>query len=131
MENIVKQHPNVTVVFKFLPYRSESSVTSARDVLTVWNRHPEQFLQFNNVLMSKVGYHDDASIEAAKKKAGVTVDTPDAQIVETIKQSLAVAEKAGIEGTPATIIGDQMLSGWVPYAQFEEMVKVALEKLKK
>lgn len=128
LEKIVKQYPNVAVVFKFLPYRSESSVTSARDALTVWRRHPEQFLTFNDVLMSKVGYHDDASIEAAKKKAGVIVDKPDEQSLDTVKKSLAVAEKLGIQGTPATIIGDQMLSGWVPYEQFDAMVKDALQK---
>lgn len=130
LEKIVKQYPNVAVVFKFLPYRSESSVTSARDALTIWNRHPEQFLKFNNVLMSKVGYHDDTSIEAAKRRAGVIVGTPDDQSLETIKHSLAVAEKLGIQGTPATIIGDEMLSGWVPYPQFDEMIKDALAKRK-
>ncbi len=130
LEQIVKQHPDVAVVLKFLPYRSESSLSSARDALTLWHRHPQQFLRFNDVLMSKVGYHDDASIAAAKKKAGVTVDTPDDQSLETIKRSLAVAEKLGIQGTPATIIGDEMLSGWVPYARFDEMVTAALAKRK-
>lgn len=128
LEKIVKQYPNVAVVFKFLPYRSESSVTSARDALTIWRQHPDQFLKFNNVLMSKVGYHDNASIEAAKKRAGVTVGTPDNQSLETIKRSLAIAEKMEIQGTPATLIGDQMLSGWVPFEQFDALVKDALSK---
>jgi protein-disulfide isomerase len=80
--------------------------------------------------MSKVGYHDNASIEAAKKKAGVNIDAPDDESLETIKRSLAVAEKLGIQGTPATIIGDKILAGWVPYEQFAEMVKSALQKSK-
>lgn len=129
MEKIVEEHPNVAVVFKFLPYRSESSVTSARDALTLWHTHPEQFMKFNDILMSKKGYHDDASISAAKKKAGVMIDSPDAQSLDTIKTSLALAQELGIEGTPATLIGDNMLSGWVPYEQFEQLVSQELNKL--
>jgi protein-disulfide isomerase len=32
----------------------------------------------------------------------------------TIKRSLLVAEKMGIQGTPATLIGEGLLPGWVP-----------------
>lgn len=128
MEKIVEDHPDVAVVFKFLPFRSKSSVTSARDALTLWSTHPDQFMKFNDILMSKKGYHDDASIEAAKKKAGVLIDTPNSQSLETIKTSLAVAQELGIDGTPATLIGDNMLSGWVPYEQFEQLVAQALNK---
>lgn len=128
LEKIVAKYPDVAVVFKFLPYRSESSVTSARDALTVWRAHPEQFMKFNDLLMAKKGYHDDASIAQAKQKAGVVVNEPDSESFETVKKSLALAQQLGIQGTPATLIGDEMLSGWVPYEQFDAMVSDALKK---
>ncbi|MFU0869950.1 DsbA family protein [Kluyvera sichuanensis] len=128
LEKIVAKYPDVAVVFKFLPYRSESSVTSARDALTVWRAHPEQFMKFNDLLMAKKGYHDDASIAQAKQKAGVVVNEPDNESFETVKKSLALAQQLGIQGTPATLIGDEMLSGWVPYEQFDAMVSDALKK---
>ena len=128
LEKIVAKYPDIAVIFKFLPYRAESSVTAARDALTVWRAHPQQFIKFNDLLMIKKGYHDDASIVAAKKKAGVVVDTPDNQSLETIKKSLALAEKLGIQGTPATLIGNELLSGWVPFEQFDAMVSDALKK---
>lgn len=128
LEKIVAKYPDVAVVFKFLPYRSESSVTSARDALTVWRAHPEQFMKFNDLLMAKKGYHDDASIAQAKQKAGVVVNEPDRESFETVKKSLALAQQLGIQGTPATLIGDEMLSGWVPYEQFDAMVSDALKK---
>ena len=128
LEKIVAKYPDVAVIFKFLPYRAESSVTAARDALTVWRAHPQQFIKFNDLLMVKKGYHDDASIVAAKKKAGVVVDTPDNQSLETIKKSLALAQQLGIQGTPATLIGNELLSGWVPFEQFDAMVSDALKK---
>ena len=127
MAQIVKKYPDVAVVFKFLPYRAESSVTAARDALTLWREHPEQFMKFNDILMAKKGYHDDASIKQAQKKAGVVIAMPDAQSMETLKESLSVAEKLGIHGTPATLIGNQMLSGWIPFEQFDAMINDALK----
>ncbi|WP_230351376.1 DsbA family protein [Lelliottia sp. WAP21] len=127
LEKIVHNYPEVAVVFKFLPYRAESSVTAARDALTVWRSRPDDFMKFNDILMLKKGYHDNNSIQEAKKKVGVVVDKPDDMSFETLKKSLAVAEKLGIQGTPATLIGDEMLGGWVPYDQFETMVKDALK----
>lgn len=127
LEKIVRKYPQVAVVFKFLPYRAESSVTAARDALTVWRSRPDDFLKFNDILMLKKGYHDNNSILEAKKKAGVVVDKPDDMSLETLKKSLAVAEKLGIQGTPATLIGDEMLGGWVPYDRFETMVKDVLK----
>ena len=94
----------------------------------MWRTHPEQFLRFNDILMARKGYHDDASIAAAKKKAAVVVEKPDEQSLETLKKSLAVAQQLGIQGTPATLIGGELLSGWVPYEQFDAMVSEALKK---
>lgn len=127
LEKIVEKHPQVAVVFKFLPFRSESSLTAARDALTVWRSHPEQFMKFNETLMAKKGYHDDASIQEAQKRAGVNVSTPDDTSLVTVKRSLIIAEKLGIQGTPATLIGEGLLPGWVPFEQFDEMVTDALK----
>jgi protein-disulfide isomerase len=57
------------------------------------------------------------------------VTTPDAESLMTIKRSLLIAEKLGIQGTPATLIGEGLLPGWVPFEQFDEMVSDALKKL--
>ena len=127
LEKIVEKHPQVAVVFKFLPFRSESSLTAARDALTVWRSHPEQFMKFNETLMAKKGYHDDASIQEAQKRVGVNVATPDDTSLVTVKRRLIIAEKLGIQGTPATLIGEGLLPGWVPFAQFDEMVTDALK----
>ncbi|HCL6947132.1 TPA: thioredoxin domain-containing protein [Enterobacter cloacae] len=127
LEKIVEKHPQVAVVFKFLPFRSESSLTAARDALTVWRSHPEQFMKFNETLMAKKGYHDDASIQEAQKRAGVNVATPDDTSLVTVKRSLIIAEKLGIQGTPATLIGEGLLPGWVSFEQFDEMVTDALK----
>ncbi|STQ11798.1 suppressor for copper-sensitivity C [Enterobacter cloacae] len=98
LEKIVEKHPQVAVVFKFLPFRSESSLTAARDALTVWRSHPEQFMKFNETLMAKKGYHDDASIQEAQKRAGVNVSTPDDTSLVTVKTQPDHRRKTGHSG---------------------------------
>ncbi|QKJ86105.1 DsbA family protein [Paramixta manurensis] len=126
LEKLVQNHPDVAVVIKPLPYRSESSLTSARDALTLWEQNPQQFLALHQRLMAKKGYHDDASIKAAEKKVGVKIGEPSKQSLETVNLNLKLAQQLGVQGTPATLIGDTMLSGAVSYAQLEESVKHAL-----
>jgi protein-disulfide isomerase len=41
---------------------------------------------------------------------------------------MELAEQLGVQGTPATLIGDQMLPGAVSYEELETMVKQQLAK---
>jgi len=130
LEKLVKQYPDVAVVIKPLPYRSESSLTSARAVLTTWQQHPDQWLALHQRMMAKKGYHDDASILSAEQKSGVTLKEPNKQSLDTINNNLKLAQHLGIEGTPATLIGTTLLPGAVSYEQLEAMVKQQLAAVK-
>lgn len=48
----------------------------------------------------------------------------------TLRTNMALAEKLGVQGTPATLIGDQMLPGAVSYEDLETLVKQQLAKVK-
>lgn len=42
--------------------------------------------------------------------------------------NLILSQVLNIQGTPATIIGDQMVAGAIPYNDLEELVKTQLAK---
>ncbi|MTD26920.1 DsbA family protein [Erwinia sorbitola] len=126
LEKIVQQNPDVAVVIKPLPYRSESSLTAAREVLTLWQQQPDRWLALHQRLMAKKGYHDDASIQAAEQKLGITIEQPDKQSLETVNTNLKLAQHLGIEGTPATLIGNHLLPGAVSWEELESLVKQQL-----
>jgi protein-disulfide isomerase len=48
----------------------------------------------------------------------------------TLRTNMELAEQLGVQGTPATLIGDQMLPGAVSYEELETMVKQQLAKVK-
>lgn len=80
--------------------------------------------------MAKKGFHDNASIAAAQDKTGVKQVAPTEQSMTTLRTNMQLAEQFGVQGTPATLIGDQMLPGAVSYEDLEALVKQQLAKVK-
>ncbi len=130
LEKIVKKYPDVALVVKLLPFRGESSISLARVALTAWEQHPEQFWPLHERLMAKKGTHDSASIAAAQEKTGVKPVAPTEQSMTTLRTNMQLAEQFGVQGTPATLIGDRMLPGAVSYDDLEAVVKQQLAKVK-
>ncbi|MCT4706704.1 DsbA family protein [Enterobacteriaceae bacterium H11S18] len=128
LEKITRLYPQVAVVIKPLPFKGESSNEAAGVVLTTWREHPDEFLKLHQLLMSKKGYHTSASIKTAIEKSGATPVTPDQKSMETISLNLQLARVVGVQGTPATIVGDTMLAGAVPWETLEGLVKEKLEQ---
>lgn len=128
LEKIVQKFPDVKLVVKLLPFRSESSANSARIALTAWRQQPQQYWALHHRLMSKKGYHDDASILAAQQKTGTAAIKADEKSGETLQMNLILAQVLGVQGTPATLVGKTMVPGAIPYDDLEALVKEELAK---
>lgn len=128
LEKIVQKFPDVKLVVKLLPFRSESSANSARIALTAWRQQPQQYWDLHHRLMSKKGYHDDASILAAQRKTGTAAIKADEKSGETLQMNLILAQVLGVQGTPATLVGKTMVPGAIPYDDLEALVKEELAK---
>lgn len=128
LEKIVEKYPDVQVIFKLLPFRGESSSQASRVALTTWREHPQQFLALHQSLMSKTGNHTAATIDAAVAKSGATAVKPDELSRETLNLNLQLARVVGVQGTPATLVGDTLLAGALPWDSLEELVKEKREQ---
>ncbi|MEB4676874.1 thioredoxin domain-containing protein [Enterobacteriaceae bacterium G50] len=128
LEKIVQDYPQVQLVVKLLPFRGESSMTSARVALTTWRQQPDKFWALHQRLMAKRGTHDDASILNAQQKTQTAAIKADAQSTDSVKLNLILSQVLGIQGTPATIVGDQLVAGAIAYDDLEALVKEQLAK---
>lgn len=115
LEKIVQENPDVQLIVKLLPFKGQSSVNAAKAALSTWQQAPDKFWALHQRLMMKKGYHDDASIAAAKVKTGTDGIKTDDKTMDSLKMNLILAQVLNIQGTPATIIGDQMVAGAIPY----------------
>ena len=126
LEKIVHDNPDVQLIIKLLPFKGQSSVNAAKAALSTWQQAPDQFWALHQRLMMKKGYHDDASIAAAQVKTGTDSIKTDDKTMDSVKMNLILAQVLNIQGTPATIIGDQMVAGAIPYDDLEGLVKEQL-----
>ncbi|MBS3050431.1 DsbA family protein [Enterobacter mori] len=123
---VVQKYPDVAVVIKPLPFKGESSALSARTALTTWRDNPGQFLALHEKLMQKKGTHTAESIRQALEKSGATVVTLDETSNQMLNANLYLARLVGVQGTPATIIGDEMIPGAVSWEVLDNAVNEKL-----
>ncbi|OBU07144.1 DsbA family protein [Morganella psychrotolerans] len=130
LEAAVKNNPDIAVVFKLLPFKGESSLNSSRAALSVWETKPEAFVQLHNRFMQKKTALTQDDIDKAMKTANVSDVKITENSMNTMRMNMMLAEQLGVQGTPATLIGDVMLPGAVDDAQLDAVIKEELAKVK-
>ncbi|MEQ4733640.1 MULTISPECIES: DsbA family protein [Providencia] len=129
--DIVKKYPNdVAVVIKYLPFKGQTSMDSAQLTMTLWQEDPKAFEALHHKFMQKQGMLSDANIKDALKATGNDKLKASDKSRDGIRTNMILAEKLGVNGTPATLVGDEMIPGAIDAQQFEEIVKEQLAKLK-
>lgn len=122
IEQLVAADKNLRVVFKELPVLADTSRTAARASLAAASQG--KFKAFHDALYA-AGPVSDATIAQAARASNVDLAKlpPDADA--TLRQNLEIAQKLGITGTPAWVVGDQLLSGALPLDRLQDAVAKA------
>jgi protein-disulfide isomerase len=125
MQALLQEDRDLRVAFKDLPVLGPDSVLAARAALA--SRLQGGYVPFHFALMAA----DDLSIEGIRA-AAVSVgldpdrlekDMASAQVSAAIDAHYKLANALGIEGTPAFVIGDQLVPGAVDKARLEELIR--------
>lgn len=124
---LVAEDPKVRIVYRELPVLSEGSRVAARWGLAAAEQG--KFKPFHMALYSG-GQLSQASIDAAAASAGLDVPRArqaigSAPVEAEVARNLDVASKLGVTGTPSWVIGEQVISGMVPYEVLREAVQTA------
>ncbi|MGL5949191.1 MAG: DsbA family protein [Aeromonas sp.] len=127
---LLAQYPHdLAVVIKLLPFKGSLSVKASAYSLTMWQQQQSGFLPLHRSLMDSLGRLDAEKIEQALIKSGNVALRADPSTHRELAQNLRLAQRLGIQGTPATLIGSSLISGALPYAELELRVKAALTTL--
>jgi protein-disulfide isomerase len=127
MRALLDEDRDLRVVFKELPVLGPDSERAARAALA--SRKQGGYVPFHFALMAA----EDLSlpgIRAAAEAVGLDADRLEADMMApdvnaAIQANYALANELGIEGTPAFVIGRQLIPGAVDKARLEQLIRDA------
>jgi protein-disulfide isomerase len=114
LEALLKEDSKLRIVYKEFPILGPASVYAARVALAA--RAQGRYGAFHDAMMAVKGSIDDEVVRRTAAAAGIdmtqaarTVDSGD--ITGIIKRNFALAQTLDIDGTPAFVVGHDMLPG--------------------
>lgn len=128
---LVDGDPNIRYVIKEFPILGEQSVLASRYALAVQQlAGDETYYDVHNTLMEFQGDFSEANLARVSTAFGLDHDAVVAamgsdEVTEVIYENRLLAQKLSISGTPSFVFADQMVRGYVPLAQMEQIVDAA------
>jgi protein-disulfide isomerase len=115
VDALIAGNPELKVVIRELPIIAATSPNAARWGLAAADQG--RYDAFHRAMFA-TGRTDDASIEAAARKAGLDLDRArnaikEPRIEAELKANLEFARELGLGGTPAFVVGEQLFTGAV------------------
>jgi protein-disulfide isomerase len=133
LENLVANDKSVRIIYKELPIMSLKSELVARAALAA--KRQGKYLEFHKALLET----DETGEEAVKFVAAklnldseqLQKDMNDPQIVEALYRNAKLAASLNVNGTPAYIIGGQIIPGAIDIDSLTQIVVAERGKLAK
>ena len=125
LEALARQDPNVRVVFKDIPILGPSSVIEAKALLAAQRQGGYAAMQA--AVMSDASAPTDAALRATATRLGMNADRlmrdmADPAITARLAANTALAQSLGISGTPALVIGNQLVPGAISLGDLQKLV---------
>jgi protein-disulfide isomerase len=129
---LMKSDPKLKVVLKEFPVLGPGSVEAARVAVAVrmQDKTGKKYMDFHQKLLSGRGQADKARALAVAKEAGLDMarverDLTSDEVRQTLEESLKLAEKLGLNGTPSYVIGSNVVIGAVGLDKLKESINTA------
>jgi len=115
VDQVIAQNPDLRVVIREYPILSAGSADAARMALAAAEQG--RFAQFHDAMFAAESLSTE-NIELAARQAGVDVERAltaisSGQYDGQLQNNVFLARNMGVSGTPAWVVGDQVLSGAV------------------
>ena len=116
MSSLIKSDTNVRFVLKEFPILGQDSIAAHKVALAFRAIAPEKYGQFHMALLGGQAHADEAVAIKVAETFGVTKAELQKQMEakagqDSVKQSYKLADALGIQGTPAYIIGNELIPG--------------------
>ena len=127
---VLESDPDLRIVWKEYPVLGPTSVFAARASMAADLQG--RFLDFHKALMQVEGTLDESVVLAVADRLGLDrarleTDMDRESVGAYIAETRDLAQRLGISGTPAFVIGDQLVPGAIPVDEIRRVIAVARE----
>ena len=129
--DLIKHDPNLRVVYKDIPILGPASVLGARALLAAQKQGG--YMKLRDALMTGGATLDMETLRSATLRVGLDWDRlkrdmDQSDIQARITENLALSRKLDIQGTPAYVIGANLLPGAVDLGELQDAVALARKR---
>ena len=130
IQELLKSDPKVRWVFRDFPILGQDSVVAAQYALAAWTVAPDKYLPFHVALMESRGEMTEPRVLEIARKVGLDINKlkqarENPEVKDKIDRTYDLARKLQINGTPAFIVGSQLIPGAVDLATLRQLVAAA------
>jgi protein-disulfide isomerase len=129
---LMKADPKLRVVLKEFPVLGPGSVEAAQVAAAVrmQDRAGKKYLDFHQKLLGGRGQVDRARALAVAKEVGMDMsrlekDMASEEVRAQLQESMQLADKLGLNGTPSYVVGPNVVIGAVGYDALKEKIESA------
>ena len=134
VDELLKSDNKVRVIYKDFPILGEASQEMSKVSVAVNMIAPGSFRKFHDALMKTNERGKPAALKAAKsagvdsKKLEETLKAKKSEIEKILQDNVALGSSIGINGTPAFVIGEELIPGAMELASFKEKISALRAK---
>lgn len=128
IEELIKSDGNIRFIVKEFPILGDASMISSQFALAVLQLHgPDAYKSAHDGLISLRGEPDSATLSALAQDIGleaapILARMSGPEVAAQINANYTLAEALKISGTPTFVVGDQLLRGYLPLEQMQQVV---------
>jgi len=131
LEALLAQDGKVRIVFKEFPILGPASLFASRIALAA--RAQGKYDAFHHEMINTKGAIDNATVERVATGVGIDLAkakeaAKSAQIDQLIRRNYVLAEALHIQGTPAFVIGDELVQGTAEIDILKQLIAAARKK---
>ena len=125
---LMRSDPKLRVVMRDFPVLGPESVEASRVAVAVKQQlSGDKLFEFHAKLMESRGRVDGARAIAVAREMGLDMprlqkDTAGADVAAALSENQGLGEKLGLTGTPAFIVGDEVISGAVGIEPLRQVI---------
>lgn len=135
VSQLVSEDPKLRVVFKEFPILSEDSNLAAKAALAVNSIDKSKYLAYHTALMKSTGQFSQDTLTDKAVAIGIDREAfrkalASPEIDKELSKNRELASALYITGTPAIVIGEDLIPGVIPLNDLKKRVEAARAKAK-